>query len=236
MSRPLPSPRRGFVATLAALLVLLPPALALSGCKTEAPGLDAVRVAIDRQLPGTRLEPEVTFSLGRFSLGLVKGLSRLGDDEDGEHASRILSHLRRIEIGVYELVPTGAEAANLGLPAALEQELRRQGAEVLVRVRDEGEQTLVFFEPEGEAIRTMYVVALDDTELVLLRLQGRLDHLLAEALADHPESATALFLGEGESSSEAADREAAAAVEADDAGTEPPEPAAEPAAEASSTG
>jgi hypothetical protein len=56
-----------------------------------------------------------------------------------------------------------------------------------VRTREADERTWVFLHttPDG-GLSNLFVVTLDGKELTLVRLDGRLDHAFAAAVADHP--------------------------------------------------
>lgn len=155
----------------------------LGGCR-DAPSAGALRFEIERQLPGVELERESHIRLGRFTMGLAKKIARLADDEDDEDL-RVISHIKRVDVATYRVV--SRPAGPLELPADFEARLARKGWETTLRAREDGEQTWVLFrsDPKG-AIRSLYVVAFDSHELSVIQVEGRLDRLIAQALADDP--------------------------------------------------
>ena len=176
------------MATLAcALLVALP----LSGCK-EAPSAASLKWEMERQLPGLRLESESHVRLGRFTLGVAKKIIRWASDEDDEDL-RIIRHVKRVNVATYR-VASLPDAGGLGLPSRFERRLAEKGWETMVRQRDDGEQSWVLYRAdEAGAIHNLYVVALDEHELTVVDLAGRLDRVIAEALADDPREVAEIF-------------------------------------------
>ena len=69
---------------------------------------------------------------------------------------------------------------------SLDRRLGKQGWNRLVRVREEGEITWVFTRENGGEIRDLFVVALDRDEMVIVRVGGRLDQVMADLIAEDP--------------------------------------------------
>ena len=166
-------------------------ALLLTGCK-ETPTMASIQWEIERQIPGIRLEPESHVRLGRFTLAVVKKIVRLAGDEDDDDL-RMISHVKRVAVATYRVRSLPA-AESLDGPYRFDRQLAERGWEVVVRQREDDEQAWVFYRlDEDDSIRNLYVVTLDPYELVVVDLEGRLDQLLAEALADEPGELAELF-------------------------------------------
>lgn len=165
--------------TLAALLV---------GCGSVGPSIHTVRRGLEQQVPYAHFEQETQITLGRVSLGLAKKLIRLAVDKEDEEELAFLWSLKKVEVGVYNVRLSRAEQEALTLPRDFERALNRGGWEALVKTRDGGERTWVFLRPDGEALRSVYVVTYDGEELVLVHVEGRLDLLLRELAEDDPEA------------------------------------------------
>lgn len=172
------------VLLLFALLV----GLLVAGCK-DTPSATGVKWEIERQIPGVQLEREFHLRLGRFSMAFLRKIALWAldeDDEDDRQARAILSGVRRLDVATYR-VRSLPEPEKLDGPYRFERRLAENGWTMVVRVRDEDERTWVFTrEDERGALRNLYVVALDDSELTVVDLQGRLDRMLAAAVADDP--------------------------------------------------
>lgn len=205
---PRPVPRSGAregrrASTLLASTARLPPAavallvaVLVSGCYFHTPEASRVRRAFEAEAPGLELEREVGFKVGRLSLAIARPLvaAALGEpepegdaagDEGRSLASSLLRGLRRVELGVYTVSGAGDEAGRRDreLPRFLERRFSRDDWSQLVRARDEAGTSWVYLRHRGDRLRSIQVVAFDGSELVMVRLDGRLDRMLAEAVA-----------------------------------------------------
>lgn len=172
--------RKGFAVALLSLGTLT-----LSGC-AGAPDVEQVRWEIERNVPGARFEREEHFHLGRISLGLLRGVARLTPASNAE--IRPLSQIRGVEVGVYrvESMPD-LDRASQAL-SRFEERLGDHGWSVMLREREADSRTwmLVRSHPDGW-LRNLFIVSLEADELTLVRVDGRLDQLFAEAAADDPQ-------------------------------------------------
>jgi hypothetical protein len=166
-------------------LVLLA-ALATTGCKEEAPSAAAVRAHIEREVPGARLRRDSNIRLGRFTLAVAKGVMRLVEPGDRE-TRRALSHIHRVHVTTYEVLSL-PDIDGLELPVSFERGLARQGWIPMLQEREEDSRTWVFLrQDEAGTIRNLYLVELDNAELTVIDLAGRLDRVMAEFVADDPD-------------------------------------------------
>jgi len=162
----------------------------LAGCVTSVSSeLHEVRREIDQALPEATLESETTFHVGRIALGISRGILRMAGEgspsspssPDSESAAAMLTGLKRVDVGIFRVV--GAEAVpERDLVPRIESILERRGWEVIVRVFDGEEAAWVAYQMTGDQLRGFYVIALDEDELSLVRLRGRLDRVLAAAV------------------------------------------------------
>lgn len=192
-------PRRRPAGRSAVALLTLALALpALSAC-TATPAPEEIRGQLERELPGTHFEPEEHIRLGRFSLALVRGILNMVDDEDSDvdQARKIMAGLRRVDVATYRV--TALPELDDRVLSPLLDRLHRGGWQTVVRARESGSHAWILTRGEaGEVFAHLFVVSLERDELVIVRLDGHLDRVLAEAIADHPQQATrALTGGEG---------------------------------------
>lgn len=154
------------------------------GCKS-APPVEQVKAELERQLPGAEFDREFRLRLGRFTLGMARSLAEWALPEEDEDLE-LLRHVRRIDVGSYRVVSL-PPLDDLAPPAPLIGALERSGWSLMVSTRDDGEWIWLFVrQDEAGVIRSLYVVALDEVELTMVSLEGRLDRLVAEAIADDP--------------------------------------------------
>jgi hypothetical protein len=124
---------------------------------------------------GVKLDREMGFTVRRSGMWLVRmGLRIAGKDEIS------LRGVRRIEVGIYQV--RGSESGG-HIEVPLEARSFSDWDPV-VRVHEDDEDVLVMVREKKGSVRNMLVVVSDDEELVIVRMKGRLDDILEEAMAE----------------------------------------------------
>ena len=167
-------------------------ALGLGGCR-DAPSAATIQWQLERHLPGIELERESHVRVPRIGMILARKIVRWAGEETEEDL-RILSHVKRVDVATYRVL-SPPDAGTLDAPLRFENRLAEAGWELMVREREDGEHTWLFYRPgevEG-AITHLYVVALDEDELTVVDLAGRIDRIVAEVFADDPGELVEIF-------------------------------------------
>jgi hypothetical protein len=167
-------------------IVLCLALLGLAGCGSS-PSVEQVRWEIERRFPEARFDLEERVHLSRFSLGLIRGLVRMvpGRVEGQE----FLNAVRRLDVATYR-VSALPDLDRIQGETRFERQLARAGWEMTVRVREEDSRTWIFTRgDEADALRNLFIVTLEGGELTLVSIDGRLDRVLAEAIAERPREA-----------------------------------------------
>ena len=179
------------VLSLLLVALLVPAALIAGGCK-DLPSAAAIRSEIEREIPGARFERDSHIRLGRVALAFVKPIARWSLDEDDE-ARAILSGVRKVDISSYRVsgLPDSVDRKTL---RGLEGRMVAHGWSQIVHASDGDDNTWLFSRAsDSGSIRGILVVELDDDELTIVGVEGRLDEVLARALADEPGQVMGLF-------------------------------------------
>ncbi|HTQ79311.1 MAG TPA: DUF4252 domain-containing protein [Thermoanaerobaculia bacterium] len=167
------------------LLGLLGAAALLTAC-SSTPSTDEVRWAIERQLPGARFERQDHLHLGRFTFGLVRWIAGFDHEPGDQKDLEILRAISGVEVATYK-VRSLPPLDSLKLPENLEHRLHEAGWNTMVRSGQKDEQAWILYRGDSmDAIRDLYIVSLDQKELALVRVSGRLDRVIARAMADEP--------------------------------------------------
>jgi hypothetical protein len=130
---------------------------------------------------GVDLDRESGITLGRMSLAIAR-LATDGDEVP-------LQGLRKVEVGVYEVSARDDEDADRA-PIVLPEP---PGWQTVVRLHQEGEDVIVLVEPREEGIRRLLIVVADEQEWILVRVRGRIEGMLEQAMqaafdgADRPD-------------------------------------------------
>ena len=170
----------------------------LAGCG-GSPSVEQVRWEIQHRFPEARFEREEHVHLGRISLGLIRGLVRMvpGKVEGQE----LLNAVHRIDVATYK-VRSLPDLDRIQGETRFEEQLARAGWSMTVRTREEDSRAWIFTRvDQAGAILGLFVVTLEDDELTLARIDGRLDQALIEAIAEHPKQAVRTIKEGGEEES-----------------------------------
>ncbi len=137
---------------------------------------------IESQFPGIELEKELEFSIesGVFTtLGRILG--RVVDDGDVYEATRYMQDLRRVNVGVYKIrrFPKN-EPMNLLELSRFDE----GGWELATQVRDRDEMIWILYREWYDEVRDMFILVMNNDELVIVRMEGALDHLLEKVISD----------------------------------------------------
>jgi hypothetical protein len=151
-------------------------ALSSPGC-FWAPELTGIRRDLESQLPGASFDKDIELSFGPVMLTFARVLTSVipGADE----ARPWLHGVSRVQIGVYD-AHVGS-TAELQMPEHLKS-LLDLGWETAMRVRDDDEAVWLLYHPDGDKVREIFVVVLNDDELVIVKARGRLERIVAAAL------------------------------------------------------
>ena len=127
-------------------------------------------------------ERGVVVSLGPLSLRTLGWITGLVPEEDAQMARDYLREISRVKVGVYH---TDYGFSLDGVDLASLPRFEEKGWQVAVRFRQENEMGWVLYREHRDTVRDLYVVVLADEELVLARVQGHLNRLLARVMEDH---------------------------------------------------
>ena len=161
------------------LVILL--ALPLAGCFFSREIADTRR-DIEHAYPDLRLEKQIVLNLGPISMRTIGWMAGLVPDPEVDAARAYLKDIRRVKVGVFR-----AERPDRLARMDVDDFGFEDGWQVAVRARQEGEHVWVLYKEHPETIRDVYVVVLSDEDLVVARLRGNLNRLVARAMEDHVE-------------------------------------------------
>ncbi len=151
-----------------------------SGCTSFQ--LTRVRNDLARQAPEARIGDGYAISFGSISLGLARWITGMSDDEDGAIANAMLSEVRRVQLGRFTI--NGAfDAYNLRTPGPLQHHLERDDWFHLATIREESEAVWVVYKEDDGIVVDLLVVVMGEEELVLAKISGDLNGVVAAALS-----------------------------------------------------
>ena len=147
-------------------------ALSATGCMTYH-GPRGVEEAIERKAQ-VELHRELGVKLGPISTKFAWSIVGHSDDDQD-----FLRDVSGIGVTVFEVTRhTGAPTGRL-----TPKDLGVEGWHPLIESLSEGEQVLLLAKPGNCEIREMMLVSIESDEVVVVRLKGHLDRLIARTLA-----------------------------------------------------
>jgi hypothetical protein len=156
--------------------------LMASGC-LWAPDLDAIRKDIEKQIPGAAFDREIALSLGPVSLAVAR--FALFFTPEAREAAGYVGEIRSVGVAVYTARHLPADF-DLRLPGALESMVAGGGWEIVVKTRERDQAVWVLCKEDGGSVGGVYIVALDEEELVLVRAEGKFEDVVKRAMRENP--------------------------------------------------
>ena len=186
--------RRKSVKSLVVVLLMLLPILGATTSRAGGgmPSCHTVYQEIEQQLPGAEFERESHIRLGRFALAFVKPIARWALDDDDE-ARNYLAAIKKVDIATYRVLDL-PHTPDLSALRGIESRMSKNGWIKMLRESDDDDNTWVFLNHRKDgSIRGLVVIELDRYELSIVGVEGRIDDILAEAVADEPDGFADLF-------------------------------------------
>lgn len=150
---------------LSATLLLLLTACGISGNRPNDPGY------ADLDLPGwTEADRVLSVSIGPSILRMARWVTDADEDLEAE---AVLKNVRAIRVSVYEL--QGNSTRLLKRAADTSSQLQKQGWEILVKINEGSEQTLVMSKIIDQLMTGIVVLSIDEEDMVFVNLMGSID-------------------------------------------------------------
>lgn len=152
------------------LLVLIPALAAVSCVRLHGP--EDIRRELSRSA-GVELDREMGLTLTRSGMWIARMGLRMSDEDEIS-----LRGVRRMQVGIYEVRGPGRGQDRI---RSIDFSLL-EGWTQVVRVREDDEQVFVLTREESGKIRGLLVIVAESDEWVLVRMKGKLDRMLEEAI------------------------------------------------------
>jgi hypothetical protein len=146
-------------------LVLLLTACGISGHRPNDPGY------ANYDLPGwTEADRVMTISFGPAVMRMARWANDADEDPEVE---ALLRQVRAVRVAIYELEDDSSKLQQR--LAESSEHLQKQGWDVLVKIHEEDEQTLVMSKIVDQVMTGMVVLVVDEEEMVFVNLMGNID-------------------------------------------------------------
>ena len=166
-----------------AMLCALP--LLCGGCFGTSSEFKAVKNDVVESM-STSVEEGHSFGLGRISLGLARTVLSFvpgEDDEELQMAKDLIRVVRKIEVGYYQLDDVD-DANRRDILSEIDPTMMDAGLEPVIRHVESGELVTIYIEIDDDKVKQFFVVVLDGSELIMVRVHGQLEKAVLIALEE----------------------------------------------------
>lgn len=167
--------------TIKLLIITLASSFLLSGCIAVDGYFKNVRNKVFKSVEGD-FHREVEFSLGAAAITLSSVAVAFSDAPD--FTDDMLRKIDRVQIGVYENRDWRSYRPNFNSLRTITADLADDGYEFIVRTINRDEMAAVMIKGDDYKIKEMFVVAVNNEELVMTQIFGDLDELVEIAIRE----------------------------------------------------
>jgi hypothetical protein len=160
-------------------------AFLMPGCVLVSHEFKMTRNAILDEIGDVDLETEVQLQIGPALLSFSRMVISLADhSRESAMAVSYLRDINNVQIGIYKLIDVNRNKP-LTIPSKIARKLEKKGYEPLVKAKQRDGSAWVMTKMRGKRLTSMYVIALDKEELVIVEIEGRLGSLIEKAIHNH---------------------------------------------------
>lgn len=167
--------------TIKLLILTLAASLLLSGCIAVDGYFKNVRNKVFSSVNGD-FQKEVEFSVGAAAITLSSVVVSFSDAP--EFTDDMLRKIDRVQIGVYKNLDWRSYKPNFNSLREITSDLRNDDYECIVRSIDRDEMVAVMVKSNDNMLKEMFVVAVNDEELIMTQVFGDLDELIEIVLRE----------------------------------------------------
>lgn len=140
-----------------------------------------MRRSIEDQYPDAQFDRQVVVSVGPLSMQTLTWIAGLVPDEEAQLARDLIRNIRRVQVGVYNV--EGLHSVD-GVELERLERFEKDGWQLAVKAREEDGAVWLFYNERRGDVRDLYLLALDDENLVIARVRGSLRNILQAVMAD----------------------------------------------------
>lgn len=160
-------------------ILLLP--LLLNGCLGINEEFEGVRDVVFLSI-GNDYKSEFQFSVG--SIGITVSSWVVDASTDDDFPSEIMNDISSVQVGVYKKLQ-GTTSPNFQTLLEIEPEMQASGWKSILRTYTNNEITGIYVRNDkGEQLNRLFVISLEDDELVLVEVEGDLNEAIATVIRE----------------------------------------------------
>lgn len=123
------------------------------------------------------------FSIGSAAIHVSSWFVDLSADQ--EHLDDMMREISSVQVGIYDKVKNANTPPDFNTLRQIDYEMQSNGWKYIVRSIEDGGMSLIYLSanPE-EMLKTMYVVNLNDDELIIIEVNGNLKKVIEYAIEE----------------------------------------------------
>jgi len=132
---------------------------------------------------GDDYKTEFQFSVGSSLIHVSSWFVDLAADE--EYVDDMIREISSVQVGIYNRIDDATHKAGFSTLNSIDEEMTSNGWKYLVRTIDSNELTTIYIsaDPE-ELLRKMFIINLNDDELVIVEVNGDLKKVITYAIEE----------------------------------------------------
>jgi len=166
---------------LSVVLLICLTACLLPGCVFISRDFRFTKELIISELGEAEVETEFQLQVGSGLLSLGKFAASVADVD--RNTMEYLRDIRNVQVGVYKLYDIDRNKP-LKIPDRIAKNLARKGYEPIIKTKEKNSATWIFTKMRGKRLESLYVISLEQHELVLVEVKGRLERILQKAIRE----------------------------------------------------
>ncbi|MBU0475609.1 MAG: DUF4252 domain-containing protein [Bacteroidetes bacterium] len=131
---------------------------------------------------GGKFEKEFEFSLGSITIGMAEIVVNMADTD--EPIEEILSEIDNVQVGVYNNISGTKIKSNLEELKFLTNKMKNAGWDCIVRSLNKNEMTAVFVRFYEDKLNQLFVISLNNNEMVIVEILGNLNKVIEIAIRE----------------------------------------------------
>ncbi|NNG26039.1 MAG: DUF4252 domain-containing protein [Ignavibacteriaceae bacterium] len=156
--------------------------LTLTGCIGVNRQFSEVKNKIMGEL-GDEYKTEFQFSVGPALIHVSSLFVNLAAEE--EYIDDMLREISSVQVGVYNRIEGSTYKASLTTLNSIDEEMSSNGWKFIVRTIDRNELTTIYISADlEELLQKMYIINLNDEELVIVEVNGDLKKVISYAIEE----------------------------------------------------
>ena len=155
--------------------------LFLNGCIGVNEDFSEIRNEVIKNFGG-EYKSEMQFSIGSAGITISSWIVDANTEED--MAADILDDVSSVQVGVYKKLK-GADSPNMSTLREIENNMFESGWKSIVKTCDKNELAAVYVRKNpGETLNRLFVISLEDDELILVEVEGDLKEAISTAIRE----------------------------------------------------